>query len=192
MGEGSSIGGGVGRASEAGVVRLLGRFFFRGGGTKREADATELRGTVEDLSGGACCVAVGGWERRRATLMLVFTLGAGGGTDGSSEYKWEPGSARVPTFCKLFCPPGRASGDDDLPLSGEGGGEPKRESMSKSSCCSATLPSGIPRCCRNWYLFVRWALVAQREKMEGTWDARYGLQFKYKIERSPACEAKKT
>lgn len=80
MGEGSSIGGGVGRASEAGVVRLLARFFFRGGGKGREADATALGGTVEDLSGGACCVVFGGCERCRATLVPTVTLGAGGGS----------------------------------------------------------------------------------------------------------------
>ena len=53
-----------------------------------------------------------------------------GGVTGSSATRWEPGSARVPTFCAV--PLGKASGDGDLPLDGEGGGEPKRESSSPS------------------------------------------------------------
>ena len=51
-----------------------------------------------------------------------------GGVTGSSATRWEPGSARVPTFCAV--PLGKASGDGDLPLVGDGGGEPKRESSS--------------------------------------------------------------
>lgn len=139
------MGGGVGRASVAGVERLLTRFFLRGAGRGRAAGVADLEGTVEDLSGGADGMFVGGCDRCLATLLSAFTGGAGGSTGGSSEHRWEPGSARVPTFCTLFCPPGRASGDGDLPLPGDGGGEPNRESDSKSSCWSAMSPPCIAR-----------------------------------------------
>ena len=56
-----------------------------------------------------------------------------GGWTGASATRWEPGSARVPTFCAEPATPGRARGDGDLPLPrGEGGGEPKSESESAS------------------------------------------------------------
>ena len=72
---------------------------------------------------------------------MTLSLGpsaTGDGADGSALNKWEPGSARVPTFCAEFdplLPPGRASGEGDLllpALDGEGGGDPKRESFSSS------------------------------------------------------------
>lgn len=64
---------------------------------------------------------------------------------GSSAHDiWEPGSAMVPTFSlptpvlgtaimgPAFPPAMKVSWDGDLPLAGDGGGEPKRESWSSS------------------------------------------------------------
>ena len=48
-------------------------------------------------------------------------------TEGS-DLLWEPGSVRVPTFSSA---PGSAN-DGDLPLRGEGGGDPKSELESSS------------------------------------------------------------
>ena len=62
--------------------------------------------------------------------MLALNGKDTGGVTGSSATRWEPGSARVPTFCAV--PLGKASGDGDLPLDGDEGGEPKRESMRKA------------------------------------------------------------
>ena len=66
-------------------------------------------------------------------VVLALNEDSAGGVTGSSATRWEPGSARVPTFCAV--PPGKASGDGDLPPDGDGGGDPKRES---SSSCSGS------------------------------------------------------
>ena len=72
---------------------------------------------------------VGGCDPARGAIRLTLSCKGAGGT-GNSATRWEPGSARVPTFCAG--PLGKASGDGDLPLDGEDGGEPKRESSSPS------------------------------------------------------------
>ena len=57
----------------------------------------------------------------------------------------------------LALPLGRASGDGDLPVAdGEGGGEPKRESLSASSLLSSDSRSGSPGC-----------MVSQSEDWDG-------------------------
>ena len=70
-----------------------------------------------------------------------------GGLVGSSATRWEPGSARAPTFCAEPVPPGKASGDGDLPLAGDDRGDPKRESssppMSEPVVATGSGTSGI-------------------------------------------------
>ena len=68
-------------------------------------------------------------------VVLALNEDNAGGVTGSSATRWEPGSARAPTFCAEPGPPGKASGDGDLPPDGDGGGDPKRES---SSSCSGS------------------------------------------------------
>jgi hypothetical protein len=69
------------------------------------------------------------------------------GLTESSEYGWEPGSAMVPTFCVEIdsMPLGRAK-LGDLPLAGEGGGEPKRESSSSWSLDALGIPQWACQC----------------------------------------------
>lgn len=71
-------------------------------------------------------------------MRTEFTLGKAGlrKTGSSEECFWEPGSAMVPTFCELVCASRRHSelsgnaSDGDLPLAGDGGGLPNKESLS--------------------------------------------------------------
>ncbi len=79
------------------------------------------------------CNGIRGGGREGAGALAVNGRDAGGVT-GSSATRWEPGSARVPTFCAV--PLGKASGDGDLPLVGDEGGEPKRESSSSEGLTS--------------------------------------------------------
>lgn len=152
------IGGGVG-LTEVGVFRRLGRLIaFRvedtGVGRGGAVEERVWRGWHAAGSGCDPCLA---WSRapmKGGTAAEVAIDRA----DGSSEYVWEPGSARVPTFSlcaassvTAYCPlPGSAipgGGDGDLPLAvlapGEGGGDPKSESESSSefpSCgCSGRI-----------------------------------------------------
>ena len=71
-----------------------------------------------------------GWKMdcREGAVALTLNDEDASGLTGSSATRCEPGSARVPTFCAV--PLGKASGDGDLPLDGDGGGEPKREPSS--------------------------------------------------------------
>jgi hypothetical protein len=66
-------------------------------------------------------------------LLLAALIDKANGVTGSSEHGWEPGSAMVPTFCvdTDSLPLGSAN-LGDLPLAGDGGGEPKSESSSWS------------------------------------------------------------
>ena len=74
----------------------------------------------------------GGWDISCCEGAVALTLNEdAGGLTGSSATRWEPGSARVPTFCAV--PLGKASGEGDLPLDGDGGGDPKREPSSSYS-----------------------------------------------------------
>lgn len=84
---------------------------------------------------------------------------------GSSATRWEPGSARVPTFCAV--PLGKASGDGDLPLDGDGGGDPKSESSSPSLL--------IPEC---GVLDI--ALSDVREMVREVWGKKR-LELKYLV-----------
>lgn len=70
-------------------------------------------------------------------------LEAGRSAGSSAHDIWEPGSAMVPTFflptpvlgtaiMGPTSPAIKVSWDGDLPLAGDGGGEPKRESWSSS------------------------------------------------------------
>ena len=132
-GDGSRMDGGGG-GSAAGVLRRLG-FFLRW-----LEEARDSRGGLAARDAGCLAGVIRGGGRARGLMS-----GTGGRAGGSSEHRWEPGSARVPTFCVLFCPPGRANGDGDLPLPGDGGGEPKRELVSKSSCSPATSSTCMSR-----------------------------------------------
>ena len=109
-------------------------------GWRKEAGVAErggIDGVVEtseegEMSGGRLWVRV-----EFGVQIWRGPARASGWADGSSENRWELGSARVPTFCVEHEPLGRASGDGDLPVAdGEGGGEPKRESTSASSSSS--------------------------------------------------------
>lgn len=153
------MGGGVGRGVDAfdedsdRLDILLVGFF--GARAAREAVAGVLDLDVPhdealyDLSEACWCTGgtVGGcrqcccgcWYRGLALEPCITSEGA----DGSSLKIWEPGSARVPTFCAELVPLGKASGDVDLPLPGEGGGEPKSESLSSSSCKVVSASANI-------------------------------------------------
>ena len=118
------MGGGVGRGVDDFACSFPFLIFRKASGRRgwvgtflRDDDTMGLRGT----RGGRAM----GWEGG-AVALTARCKGAGGVT-GSSATRWEPGSARVPTFCAV--PLGKASSEGDLPL-GDGGGEPNRESSS--------------------------------------------------------------
>ena len=82
-------------------------------------------------------VRFGGVRRRLSLVDLAGGRGAcstsrhpdkANGNTGSSEQILEPGNTIVPTLC-VPDPVGSAN-DGDLPLVGDGGGEPKSESSS--------------------------------------------------------------